>query len=206
MMNNLSKCYIRTESVRVSLVVQWVRIHLLMYGTQVQSLVWEDSTCCRATKSLCHNYWACALEPTSRNCWSLCAEHLCSETREVASMRSLHNCNEDSRLLQLEKTACSNEDPSPGASEVAQSCPTLCNPMGCSLPRSSIHGIFQARVLEWIAISFSRGSSRPRDRTRVSCIVGRRFTIWATREVQHNENPVQPKIKTNKQQKKTQCQ
>ena len=49
-------------------------------------------------------------------------------------------------------------------SEVAQSCPTLCDPMVyCSLPVSSTHGIFQARVLEWIAISFSRGSSRPRN-------------------------------------------
>jgi len=52
-------------------------------------------------------------------------------------------------------------------SEVTQSCPTLCNPMDCSLPHSSIHGIFQARVLEWVAISFSRGSSQPRDRTHV---------------------------------------
>ena len=46
-------------------------------------------------------------------------------------------------------------------SEVTQSCPTLCDPIGCSLPGSSIHGIFQAIVLEWIAISFSRGSSQP---------------------------------------------
>ena len=61
-------------------------------------------------------------------------------------------------------------------SEVAQSCPTLCDPMDCSPPGSSVLGIFQARVLEWIAISFSRGSSRPRDRTRVSRIVDRRFT------------------------------
>ena len=67
-------------------------------------------------------------------------------------------------------------------SEVAQSCPTLCNPMDCSLSGSSVHGIFQARVLEWIAISFPRGSSWPRNRTRVSHIAGRRFTIWATRE------------------------
>ena len=67
-------------------------------------------------------------------------------------------------------------------SKVAQSCPTLCDPMDCSLPRSSVHGIFQARVMEWVAISFSRGSSQPRDQTWVSCIVGRRFTIWATRE------------------------
>ena len=68
-------------------------------------------------------------------------------------------------------------------SEVAQSCPTLCDPMGCSLPGPSVHGIFQAIVLEWIAISFSRGSSQPRDRTRVSRNVDRRFTIWTTREV-----------------------
>ena len=67
-------------------------------------------------------------------------------------------------------------------SEVAQSCPTLCNPMDCSLPSSSVHGVFQAIVLEWIAISLSSGSSQPRDRTRVSGIVDRRFTVWATRE------------------------
>ena len=67
-------------------------------------------------------------------------------------------------------------------SEVAQSCPTLCDPMDCSLPGSSVHRIFQARVLEWVAISFSRGSSRPGDQTWVSRIVGRRFTVWATRE------------------------
>ena len=59
----------------------------------------------------------------------------------------------------------------------------LCDPVDCSPPGSSAHWIFQARVLEWVAISFSRGSSRPRDWTQVSCIVGRRFTIWATREV-----------------------
>ena len=53
----------------------------------------------------------------------------------------------------------------------------------CSLPGSSVHEIFQARILEWVAISSSRGTSRPRDRTRVSCIVGRHFTVWATREV-----------------------
>ena len=69
-------------------------------------------------------------------------------------------------------------------SEVAQSCPTLCDPMDCSLSGSSIHGIFQARVLEWIAISFSRGYSPPRNRTLVSLIAGRCFTIWATREAQ----------------------
>ena len=58
-----------------------------------------------------------------------------------------------------------------------KSCPTLCDPMDCSLPDFSVHGIFQTRVLEWVVISFSRGSSRPRDRTQVSCIVGRHFTL-----------------------------
>ena len=61
--------------------------------------------------------------------------------------------------------------------EVTQSHPTLCDPMDCSLPGSSVNGIFQATVLEWIAISFSKGSSQPRDRTRVCRIVDRRFTI-----------------------------
>ena len=61
--------------------------------------------------------------------------------------------------------------------EVAQSCPTLYYPMDYSLPGSSVHGIFQAIVLEWIAISFSRGSSQPRDQTQVSNIIDRRFTV-----------------------------
>ena len=69
-------------------------------------------------------------------------------------------------------------------SEVAQSCPILCDPMDCSLPVSSFRGIFQARILEWVAISFSRRSSWPRDWTRVSCIIGRCFTVWATRVMQ----------------------
>ena len=55
-------------------------------------------------------------------------------------------------------------------SEVTQSCPTLCNPMDCSLPGSSVHGIFQARILEWVAISHSRESSQPSDQTHISCI------------------------------------
>ena len=65
----------------------------------------------------------------------------------------------------------------PLQNEVAQSCPTLCDPMDCSPSRSSLHGILQARVLEWVAISFSRGSSQPRDRTRVSRIPGRHFNL-----------------------------
>ena len=62
-------------------------------------------------------------------------------------------------------------------SKVAQLCLTLCNPMDCSLPGSPLHGILQARVLEWIAISFSRGSSQLRDRTGVSYIPGTQFNL-----------------------------
>ena len=65
---------------------------------------------------------------------------------------------------------------------VTQSCPTVCDPMDCSLPGSSVHGIFQARILEWVAIPFSRGSSWPRDQTWDSCIAGRFFTVWDTSE------------------------
>ena len=62
------------------------------------------------------------------------------------------------------------------------SCIWLCSPMDCSPPGSSVHGILQARTLEWSAISFSSGFSWPRDWTQVSCIAGRFFTIWATRK------------------------
>ena len=67
---------------------------------------------------------------------------------------------------------------------------TLCDPMDCSPPGSLVHGIFQAWIWGRVAISFSRGSSWPRDWTQVSCIVGRRFTIWATRELYCNRNSI----------------
>ena len=66
---------------------------------------------------------------------------------------------------------------------VAQSCLTLCDLMDCSLPGPSVHGISQARKLEWVSIPFSRGSSQPGILTHVSCITGGFFTIWTIREV-----------------------
>ena len=78
------------------------------------------------------------------------------------------------RSSQRAHSSCEDEE-----EEVAQLCLTLCDPRDCSLPGSSVHGIFQARVLEWVAIAFSRGSSPTRDRTQVSCIAGRRLTVWA---------------------------
>ena len=92
-----------------------------------------------------------------------------------------------------------------------QWCLTLCD-MGYSLPGSSVHGILQARILEWVAISFSRRSSQPRDWTEVSRIVGRPFTIWATREalclIKHNYSLIHDhipivKVKQYRNQRKT---
>ena len=73
---------------------------------------------------------------------------------------------------------------------VTQSCLTLCDPMDCSPPGSSVHGILLARILEWVAVTIL-GSSRPRGQTRVFCFAGRFFTVWATREAQkaHLNNP-----------------
>ena len=65
---------------------------------------------------------------------------------------------------------------------VVPSCLTLWDPMDCSPPGFSVQGILQGRILEWVAIPFSRGSSWPRDQTRVSCFADGFFTFWATRE------------------------
>ena len=86
---------------------------------------------------------------------------------------------------------------------VAQSFPTLCVPMDYSPPGSSVHGTFQARIQEWVAISFSRGSSGPRDQTQISCIAGglncNCFTCWATGEALNffiRQSPWQPRDRT----------
>ena len=60
---------------------------------------------------------------------------------------------------------------------ITESCSTLCEPMDCSLPGSTTHGIFQARILEWVAIFFSRGSSQSRDWTQVSCTAGTLYPL-----------------------------
>ena len=99
-------------------------------------------------------------------------------------MRKGRRCQYLKVWLQVRRNCPLRASPSLGESEseVAQSCPTLCDPMDCSLPHSSVHGIFQAIVLEWVASSFSRGSSQPRDQSQVSHVAGRFFTTWATRE------------------------
>ena len=74
----------------------------------------------------------------------------------------------------------------------AQSCQTLCDPMDYSLPGSSVHGILQARILEWVAISSFRGSSWPRDRSWVSCIAERFLTVWESLEISPKCSPQGP--------------
>ena len=71
--------------------------------------------------------------------------------------------------------------------EVAQSCPTLCDPVDCSPPGSTVHGILQARILEWVAISFSMGSSQPRDRTWVSLLHCRQTLYPLSHQGSHRE-------------------
>ena len=89
-------------------------------------------------------------------------------------------------------------------SEGAKLCLNLCDPRDYSLPGFSVHGIFQARILEWLSISFSR-RSWPRDWTRVSCIVGRCFTVWATREVHRWKKETDLKRKQTKKNKNLCC-
>ena len=76
--------------------------------------------------------------------------------------------------------------------KVSQWRPTLCNPMNCSPLGSSVHGILQGRILEWVAIPFSRESFWPRGQTQVSHIAGRFFTVWATRKVYDKEASLDP--------------
>ena len=82
---------------------------------------------------------------------------------------------------------------------VAQSCLTLCDPMDCSPPGSSVLGILQAGILEWVAIPFSKGSSRLGDQTRVSLIAGRYFTTEPPRKFLHRtlgrQNKIAPFLK-----------
>ena len=125
--------------------------------------------------SICCIYWP----PTVPDAFFLCDRNVAVTKQTNISLLEFNFSEQTDKkkiciVLEGAKVRC----------EVAQSCPTLCDPMDYSLPGSSVHGIFQARILEWVAISSSRRSSRPGDWTRVSCIVGRCFTIWATREAQ----------------------
>ena len=77
-----------------SLVAQWLRIHLPMQGIRVRALVWEDPTCHRATKPVCHNYWACALELASHNYWARVPQLLKLMRLEPLLRNKRRRCNE----------------------------------------------------------------------------------------------------------------
>ena len=133
------------------------------------------SACTTATEPTCSNYWS---QDTPEP-----ALHHRRGYRNEKPMR--HQPERSPRSPQ--ETACVQQGRPSTAKryvkvkeiEVAQSCPTLCDPMDCSLLGSSVYGIFQARILEWVAMPFSRGSSWPRGQTCVSyssCTAGRFFT------------------------------
>ena len=86
---------------------------------------------------------------------------------------------------------------------VAQLYLTLCDPVNCSLPGSSLYGILLATILEWVAMSSSKGFFQFRDETTVSCFAVRFFTVWATREVNNMSNKFQIVISINQKKKKT---
>ena len=147
-------------------------------GTQIHRLKKQESL--RKNNKNCFPFWAiCTLRINSGEEWRFgnWLLEVGGVGQQAFSMEFL--CFEAAILF------CDFKEmgtPKWSESDVAQSCLTLCYPVDCSPPGSSVHGIFQTRILEWVAISFSRGSSQPRDRTQVSRIAGRCFNLWATRE------------------------
>ena len=111
--------------------------------------------------------WNCSLPSVSYCWWSFISaiSHVLSLLQSVTLLASSLDAAPVCQLLHCTTALFS------------QSCLTLCDPKDCSPPGSSVYGIFQARILEWVAISFSRRSSRPRDQARVFCVAGRCFTV-----------------------------
>ena len=110
------------------------------------------------------------LLPFSMRAFKCIPEQSMWKSLDTASIIYMNVMSENCSLIDIE-------------SEVARSCPTLCDPVDGSLPSSSVHRILKARVLEWVAISFSKGSSQPRDRTRVSYIVGRLLILITAKTI-----------------------
>ena len=105
-------------------------------------------------------------------------ERWCCESAALNMLANLENSAVATGLVKVSFHSIPKESEKWSCSVMSDSL----RPHGLSLPGSSVHGVFQARVLEWFSISFSKGSSHPRDWSQVSCTVGRCFTIWATRE------------------------
>ena len=96
------------NTARTSLEAQWIRIHLPMQRTRVRSLVQEDSTCCGATRPVCHDYWARALEPSNCNYWNPCALKpvLCNKRNHSNEKPENHKKRTAPALSQLEESPC----------------------------------------------------------------------------------------------------
>ena len=118
-----------------------------------------------------HTAWECEKNKICRG-KQLCPKK-CLQCCEVDKMPMFQRENRTRNIWKKESVS-------------SQSCSTLCNLMDCNPWSSSIHGILQARILQWGPILFSRGSSQPRDQTWVSHIAGKFFTVWATREAPWN--------------------
>ena len=160
---------------------QWWRICQPVQKTRVKSLMQKVRPCRRATKPMCQNYWDYVLEPgrcnygahtatgrdrmKGQNRWLNSQFHCCCQVASVVSDSVRPHRRQPTRLPRPWDSPGKNTGVGclfllqcvkvESESEVAQSCPTLNDPMDCSLPGSSAHGIFQARVLEWVAIAFS---------------------------------------------------
>ena len=123
---------------------------------------------------------------TPKSDWYILCSQRWRSSIQLVKTRLGADCGSDHELLiaklrlklkKVRKTTRTLSYKKESESEVDQLCLTLCDPMDCSPPCSSIHGIFRAGVLEWVAVSFSRGSFWPRDWIQVSHIAGRRFTV-----------------------------
>ena len=128
--------------------------------------------------------WACSLHPAPYSFLQQTSTQLCArgcapdgsrmstnKLRPALGDNTWSQCRDGamSRLGDLCTTHCVH-------AQLSQSCLTLCDPLDCNQPGSSVHGILQAKIQEWVAISSSRGSSQPRDQTRISCIADGFFT------------------------------
>ena len=162
----------------VSLVVQWIDICLPTRGTWVPSLVQEASSRRGATKPMGHSSWVHVL----RLLKPVCLEPVLSRKRSRHCGKPMHHSEERPPLAQREEATPGDEDPAellinksllfynspwcPSLCCVTQLPPTLCDPMDCSPPGSSVQGVLQARILQWVAMPSSRGSSQLRDWTQ----------------------------------------
>ena len=134
----------------------------------------EDQTCVSVSPALAGRLLTTSATWES---WKQAAKNLLMHTTKDKSQQE-HN----KWTLKFPRLLVSISETPTGLCFVAQSCTTLCNPMACSPPGSSVHRALQARILEWITMPSSRGSFQPRNQTQVSCIASGFFTVWATRE------------------------